>query len=230
MSAGIDAIDEELAWMAVLNRDRNFDGRFVTGVLSTGIYCRPSCAARHPLRANVRFFSGPRDAEREGLRPCLRCRPNDLARDEKAVSLALALMTAPDRPVTRLSELAKAVAYSPTHFQRLFSQSVGMSPAAFMRARRLERAEEAVRAGISVTEAVYNAGYSAPSRFYEARNGRLGMAPSAWRDGGRGVTIRWAVVATSMGDMLVAATEKGVCRLSFNEGGAELAARFPSAV
>lgn len=222
------AIADDRAWQAVLARDRTFDGRFVTGVLSTGIYCRPSCAARHPRRENVRFFGGPRDAEAAGLRPCLRCRPNDVARDEEAVSQALELLRdAEEAPA--LADLAERVGYSSTHFQRVFKRAVGLSPAQFLRSRRVELAGDAMTAGASVTEAIYEAGFGASSRFYEASEGRMGMAPSAWRDGGRGATIRWAVVPTTLGQMLVAATDKGVCRLSFAEGREELQARFPNA-
>jgi AraC family transcriptional regulator of adaptative response/methylated-DNA-[protein]-cysteine methyltransferase len=222
-------IDEERAWQAVLARDRSFDGRFVTGVLSTGIYCRPSCAARHPLRENVRFFADPTAAEATGLRACLRCRPGDVSRDEEAVARALALLGEEAEQAPSLVELAEAVGYSATHFQRVFKRAVGLSPAGYVRARKVERAGEALSEGSSVTAAIYEAGFGAASRFYEATQGRMGMTPSAWRDGGRGVTIRWAVVATTLGQMLVAATDKGVCRLSFAEDGADLAARFPNA-
>jgi AraC family transcriptional regulator of adaptative response/methylated-DNA-[protein]-cysteine methyltransferase len=222
-------IDEERAWQAVLARDRSFDGRFVTGVLSTGIYCRPSCAARHPLRENVRFFADPAVAEATGLRACLRCRPGDVARDEDAVARALALLGEGAEQAPSLVELAEAVGYSATHFQRVFKRAVGLSPAGYIRARKVERAGEALSEGSSVTAAIYEAGFGAASRFYEATQGRMGMTPSAWRDGGRGVTIRWAVVATTLGQMLVAATDKGVCRLSFAEDAADLAARFPKA-
>jgi AraC family transcriptional regulator of adaptative response/methylated-DNA-[protein]-cysteine methyltransferase len=223
-----ETVDDERAWQAVLARDRAFDGRFVTGVLTTGIYCRPSCSARHPRRENVQFFERPEAAEAEGLRPCLRCRPNEAGRDEEAVSRALALLAgAEDKPV--LADLAREVGYSPAHFQRVFKRAVGLSPAQYARARRIERAGDALSSGASVTEAIYEAGFGASSRFYEASEGRMGMAPSAWRDGGHGVTIRWAVVPTTLGQMLVAATDKGVCRLSFAEGRDELAERFPHA-
>jgi len=221
-------VSEERAWQAVLARDRHFDGRFVTGVLSTGIYCRPSCSARHPRRGNVRFFASPAQAEAAGLRACLRCRPSDLGRDEEAVAQALALLGDVEQ-VPSLASLAQEVGYSPAHFQRVFKRAVGLSPAQYVRARRVERAGEALSEGSTVTEAIYEAGYGAPSRFYEASRGRMGMTPSAWRDGGAGVTIRWAIVPTSLGEMLVAATDKGVCRLSFAEGREHLAARFPRA-
>ncbi|KHK91650.1 bifunctional DNA-binding transcriptional regulator/O6-methylguanine-DNA methyltransferase Ada [Novosphingobium malaysiense] len=222
------AVDDDRAWQAVMSRDKAFDGRFVTGVLTTGIYCRPSCSARHPRRENVRFFAGPEAAEAAGLRPCLRCRPNEASRDEEAISRALQLLGAAEQPPA-LAELAEVVGYSPAHFQRVFKRAVGLSPAQYMRARRMALAGEALSAGASVTEAIYEAGFGASSRFYEASEGRMGMAPSAWRDGGLGVTIRWTVVPSTLGPMLVAATDKGVCRLSFAEGREELAERFPNA-
>ncbi|MEO0033208.1 MAG: hypothetical protein RIS94_2966 [Pseudomonadota bacterium] len=222
-----DLTDEE-CWRAVLARDRGYDGRFVTGVLSTGIYCRPSCAARHPRRENVRFFADGAEAKAAGLRPCLRCAPDEVARDERAVLDAIAAIRAAGQ-VLALAELAARCGYSTTHFQRVFVRHTGLSPAAYARALRAERAAEALSEGGRVTDAIYDAGFSGPSRFYAASEGRLGMAPSAWANGGRGVTIRWAVVPTGLGSMLVAATDKGVCRLSFGEGEAELRVRFPQA-
>lgn len=221
-------IPDAEAWTAVLARDRAFDGRFVTGVLSTGIYCRPSCAARHPRRDNVRFFADGAAARAAGLRPCKRCSPDDVSRDERAVLAAIAAIRAAEQPLA-LAALAAETGYSPTHFQRVFTRHTGLSPAAYARALLAERAAEALTGEGSVTEAIYAAGYSGPSRFYAANEGRLGMAPSAWANGGRGVTIRWAVVETTLGPMLVAATDKGVCRLSFGEGRAALEARFPQA-
>lgn len=223
-----EAIDDERAWRAVRERDGAYDGRFVTGVLSTGIYCRPSCSARHPRRENVRFFTAIEDAEAAGLRACLRCRPNDVSREEVAVRQALEWLGEIERSPS-LAELAARVEYSPTHFQKVFKRAVGLSPAAYVRARRIERAGSLLSEGERVTDAIYEAGFGAASRFYEASNGRLGMTPSAWRNGGLGVIVHWAVVSTSLGDMLVAATEKGVCRVSFGEGRDDLASRFPRA-
>ncbi|MBM0170272.1 bifunctional DNA-binding transcriptional regulator/O6-methylguanine-DNA methyltransferase Ada [Altererythrobacter sp. C41] len=225
-------LTDDLAWAAVQRRDRSFDGRFVTGVLTTGIYCRPSCAARHPSRENVRFFASGADARATGLRPCKRCLPDDVARDEAAVLAAIdEIKQGADGTdgAPSLDELAQLTGYSPSHFQRVFKRATGLSPAAYARALRSERARDALTGGASVTEAIYEAGYSGPSRFYDDAKGRLGMAPSAWADGGRGVTIHWAVVPTTIGPMLVAATDKGVCRLSFDEDEAELGRRFPNA-
>lgn len=224
----VSMIDPDECWTAVLGRDRAFDGRFVTGVLSTGIYCRPSCAARHPRRENVRFFADGAAARSAGLRPCKRCLPDDVSRDERAVLAAIAAIRAAEQPLA-LAALAAETGYSPTHFQRVFTRHTGLSPAAYARALMAERAAQALTEERRVTDAVYAAGYSGPSRFYAANEGRLGMTPSAWANGGRGVTIRWAVVPTTLGDMLVAATDKGVCRLSFGEGRAALEARFPNA-
>ena len=219
--------DDE-CWTAALARDRSYDGRFVSGVMSTGIYCRPSCPARHPKRENVRFFATSAAARAAGLRACLRCSPDDVSRDERAVLSAIAAIKAAEQPLA-LGALAAESGYSPAHFQRVFARHTGLSPSAYGRALMAERAAQALSVEGNVTDAIYAAGYSGPSRFYEANQGRLGMAPSAWAAGGKGVTIAWAVVETSLGQMLVAATEKGVCRLSFNEGVEALEARFPNA-
>ena len=142
-------IDTDKAWSAVLRRDRSFDGRFVTGVLTTGIYCRPSCAARHPARGNVRFFAGGAEARAAGLRPCKRCLPDDVARDEAAVLAAIDEIKSSEG-LPQLAELAEAVGYSPSHFQRVFTRATGLSPAAYARALREERAREALSGGGSV--------------------------------------------------------------------------------
>jgi AraC family transcriptional regulator, regulatory protein of adaptative response / methylated-DNA-[protein]-cysteine methyltransferase len=212
----------------ILRRDRAADGQFVTGVLTTGIYCRPSCAARHPARANVRFFATSAAARAVGLRACKRCLPDDVLRDESAVLAAIAAIKDSEEPLA-LADLARRTGYSPTHFQRVFARHTGLSPAAYARALRAERARAALGGAARVTDAIYDAGYSAPSRFYDEQTGRLGMTASAWKDGGRGVTMCWAVVPTSLGPMLVAATDKGVCRLAFGLTGDDLAAQFPNA-
>ncbi len=222
-----DTLDDEQCWRIALAKDRRFDGLFVLGVHSTGIYCRPSCPARPPRRENVRFYTDAAAAEAAGLRACKRCCPGDVSREERAVLGAIAAIRSAEQPLA-LAGLAGDVGYSPAHFQRLFKRATGLSPAAYARALRIERASDALSAGARVTDALYDAGFNAPSRFYEASE-RLGMTPSAWANGGEGVTIRWAVVASSLGPMLVAATDKGVCRLSFGEGREALAARFPKA-
>ena len=141
------------------------DGRFVTGVLTTGIYCT-ELAARHPLRENVRFFADGAAARRAGLRPCKRCLPDDVARDESAVIKAIAAIKGSEEPLA-LADLAARTGYSPTHFQRVFTRHTGLSPAAYARALRDERARAALSDGARVTDAIYDAGFSGPSRFYD---------------------------------------------------------------
>ena len=224
----VTAIEPDAAWAAVLRRDRAADGRFVTGVLTTGIYCRPSCAARHPRRENVRFFASGAEAAAAGLRACLRCKPDEVARDSAAVALALRLIEEAEEPPS-LEALAARAGYSPFHFHRIFKRATGLTPAAYARAKRARAMTDSLDKERRVTDAIYDAGYSGPGRFYADAKDRLGMTPSTWRDGGRGETVRWATAETSLGTMLVAATDKGICRLSFDEGEAELRRRFPNA-
>ena len=224
----IATLDPDSAWRAVLARDRSADGTFVTGVLTTGIYCRPSCAARHPKRENVRFFANGAEARATGLRPCLRCLPDDVTRDSAAIERALRLIAEAEE-TGPLDELAARVGYSPFHFQRIFKRQVGVTPAAYGRALRSRRAEAALADGGRITDAIYDAGYSGPARFYAEAKQRLGMTPTSWRSGGKGETIRWAIADTWLGRMLVAATDKGICRLSFDEDEDDLRRRFPQA-
>lgn len=221
-------IDLEIAWDAFGRRDRSFDGRFVVAVTTTRIYCKPSCPARRPNRENVRFYAAGPDAAAEGFRACLRCRPDEAARDRAAVVKAARLIEQAEEP-PRLEQLAAAVGYAPHHFQRLFTRETGVSPAAYARGVRAARAGNQLQENDRVTDAIYEAGYSGPSRFYADAGERLGMTPSAWRDGGRGETIRYAQVNTALGPMLVAATAKGICRLSFDEDEGALRRRFPRA-
>jgi len=222
------AMTDDQRWAAMRRRDKAYDGRFIVGVLTTGIYCRPSCGARQPLRANVRFFTDGVAARAAGLRPCKRCLPDDVGRDEAAVLAAIDAIKGSEEPLA-LADLAQRTGYSPTHFQRVFTRHTGLSPAAYARALREERARAAMSDAGRVTDAIYDAGFSGPSRFYDTMEGRMGMTASAWVNGGKGATIHWAVVPTSLGDMLVAATGKGVCRLSFAEGREALENRFPAA-
>ncbi len=229
LQGGMTKIDPETAWAAFTRRDRMADGQYVGAVKTTRIYCKPSCPARHPKRENVEFFPDGAAARSAGYRACLRCLPDEVGRDRDAVAKAIGILEATDDPPA-LDGLAGAVGYAPHHFHRLFKRDTGVTPAAYARGVRAKRAEAALSTNVRVTDAIYEAGYSGPSRFYAETKGRLGMTPSAWKNGGAGVTIRWAVAQTSLGAMLVAATDKGICRLSFDEDGAEVARRFPNAV
>ena len=221
-------IDQDQAWAAFERRDRDWDGRVIGAVKTTAIYCKPSCPARRPKRENVEFFLDANAARAAGYRACLRCGPDEVGRDREAVAKAAQLIEQAEEPPL-LADLAAAVGYAPHHFQRLFTRDMGVSPAAYARALRARRAETHLQQDKPVTEAIYDAGYAAPSRFYADAKQRLGMTPSAWRDGGRGETIRFVVTDSPLGSLLIAATRKGICRLTFDEDEAALHRRFPNA-
>ena len=220
-------IDSDQAYAAFSSRDRAADGRFVAGVRTTGIYCKPSCPARHPRRENISFYPDGAQARAAGFRACLRCRPDEIGRDRTAVAAAMAALDAD--PSLSLSPLAERVGYAPHHFHRLFRRATGLTPAAYARGRRAEGAATALQREPTVTDAIYAAGYSGPSRFYASAATRLGMTPSVSARGGKGATIRWAVVPTSLGPLLVAATDNGLCRVAFDDDEAALVRRFPAA-
>lgn len=207
-------------WRAVLARDRRLDGSFVTAVLTTGIYCRPSCPARHPNRGNVRFYPTPAEAERAGFRACLRCRPKEAgqpdAQDVMVERVARYLRENTEDRVT-LTALAKIVGMSPHHLQRTFKRRTGLSPRQYAESLRLGRLKTRLKRKETVTMALYEAGYGSSSRLYERSSDRLGMTPGAYRGGGRGIEIRYAAVSTPIGRVLVAATERGICSVRIGE-------------
>jgi AraC family transcriptional regulator of adaptative response/methylated-DNA-[protein]-cysteine methyltransferase len=221
-------LDAEPAWAAFMRRDRSWDGRVIGAVSTTGIYCKPSCPARRPKREHVIFFASGEEARDAGYRPCLRCKPDEVGRDREAVAEAVKLIEGAEEPLN-LDQLAEAVGYAPHHFQRIFKRDLGVSPAEYTRALRNRRTETALKANGRVTDAVYEAGYSGPSSFYSDAKERLGMTPSAWRDGGRGETIRWTHFDSPLGQMLIAATSKGICRLTFDDSEESLMRLFPKA-
>ncbi len=221
-------LSEDAAFAAFAARDRRMDGQFVSGVKSTGIYCKPSCPARRPRRENIALFPDAAAALDAGYRACMRCRPDEVGRDRQAVTKALRILQQSDAtPV--LADLAAAVGYAPHHFQRLFTREVGISPSAYARQLRATRLAEALDGTERITDAIYDAGYHSPARAYADARSQLGMTPSAWRNGGADTVIHYAVVPTSLGALLVAATAKGLCRISFDEEVAALHARFPQA-
>jgi AraC family transcriptional regulator of adaptative response/methylated-DNA-[protein]-cysteine methyltransferase len=221
-------LDADTAWAAFMRRDRGWDGRVIGAVKTTGIYCKPSCPAKRPKRENVEFFATAEEARAAGFRQCLRCKPDEVGRDRAAIAEAVKLIDAAEEAPT-LAEIASAVGYAPHHFQRLFKRDLGVSPADYARALRNRRTETALKTNDRVTDAVYDAGYGAPSSFYSDAKERLGMTPSAWRDGGRGATIRWTHFDSPLGQMLIAATSKGICRLTFDDSEASLHRLFPNA-
>ena len=209
------ATDDE-RWDAVVRRDAVADGLFYYSVRTTGVYCRPSCGSRVARRENVRFHVTAAEAERAGFRPCKRCRPNEPAlADERTQALAKAcrLIDESDERLP-LGTLAAAVGMSAFHFHRVFKSVAGLTPKAYSDARRAKRVRgELASSANSVTGAVYGAGFNSSGPFYAVSDKLLGMTPSRFRDGGRGVTIRFAVGQCSLGAILVAATERGVCSI-----------------
>ncbi len=222
-------------WEAVRRRDPAAEGAFVYSVSTTGVYCRPSCAARLPRPKNVRFHDTCADAERAGFRPCKRCRPNEATRAERhaaAVARACRIIEGAEE-MPRLDALAESAGLSRFHFHRIFKVVTGVTPRAYADAHRARRAREELAQSGTITEAIYGAGFNSSSRFYESAPDRLGMTPTAFRAGGEGTTIRFAVGQCSLGPILVAATERGVCAIQFGDDPEtlvrDLQDRFPKA-
>jgi AraC family transcriptional regulator, regulatory protein of adaptative response / methylated-DNA-[protein]-cysteine methyltransferase len=208
----------EARWQAVIDRDCRADGAFYYSVRTTGIYCRPSCAARRPRRENVEFHATCDEAERAGFRPCMRCRPNLAAANEHGEVVARACrLIAQAEEMPRLTELAASAGLSPFHFHRVFKAITGLTPKSYASAYRAKRLVEALPGANTVTQAIYEAGFNSSGRFYEASQNLLGMTPTRYRSGGRDIVIRFAVGECSLGSILVASTEKGVCAILFGD-------------
>lgn len=205
-------------WQIVLERDARYDGRFVFGVRTTGIYCMPSCPARHPRPENVVFFAAPEQAELAGYRACKRCRPDTLAPREPNLELirrvCRALEARPDAPPT-LTELAQEFHFSPAHLQRTFKRLVGVKPKQYALGLRVQRLKDELRGSDTVTTAAFNAGFNGLSRLYEQPP--LGMTPARYRRGGAALEIGYAVVESPLGWLLVAATAQGICSVKLGD-------------
>jgi AraC family transcriptional regulator, regulatory protein of adaptative response / methylated-DNA-[protein]-cysteine methyltransferase len=201
------------AWNAVLRRDRGYDGKFVYVAITTGIYCRPSCPSRRPLRRHALFFSTAAEAERAGYVACLRCHPNSLTPAEESVKAALDFVQQHiDRRIT-LNELSKVSGLSSNHLQETFKRIVGVSPKAFYNAQRLIRFKQLVRAGESVSSACYGVGYGSSRALYENAMRWLGMTPGTYQRRGKGTVIRYTIIQTSLGRVLLAGTTLGISRV-----------------
>jgi AraC family transcriptional regulator, regulatory protein of adaptative response / methylated-DNA-[protein]-cysteine methyltransferase len=226
---------EDVRWEALSRRDKSADGTFWYGVATTGVYCRPGCSSRLPKRTNVRFFDRPADAERAGFRACKRCKPDELQVEPlhiKVIIRACALLDAAEHPMS-LRELADAAKLSPSHFHRLFKATTGVTPKQYASAKRIHRVQERLHQDPTITEAMYNAGFGSSSRFYAASMTALGMKPSAYRNGAKGVTIRFAVEKCYLGWVLIGATSRGICTIEFGDTAdaliQQLHTRFPFA-
>jgi AraC family transcriptional regulator of adaptative response/methylated-DNA-[protein]-cysteine methyltransferase len=233
-AAAVSTLTPDRRWRIVLARDRRYDGAFVYAVRSTGIYCRPSCASRRPRRRQVTFFPIPEAAEREGFRACRRCRPADAAGSDPAIGLvreACRALEATDAPP--LGTLAQRLGQRPHGLLRAFKRVLGITPQQYRDARRVARFKHELKRRPHVSPAVYEAGYGSSSRVYERSDAQLGMTPATYARGGAGTEIAFTVVPCSLGRLLVAATERGVCHVSLGDSAAsleaDLAAEFPAA-
>ena len=222
-------------WDAVLLRDRQADGHFWYGVLTTGVYCRPQCPSRPARRENVRFFGSRDDARSAHLRACKRCRPDDAGMEDAqaaAVRRAFRLIENAEELPT-LDTMAATAGLSPFHFHRQFKALTGVTPRQYAVARRAKRVRDGLAGAGTVTSVLYDSGLNASSRFYETATAILGIPPRNYRKGGAGETIRYAIASCSLGQLLVAATEKGICAIQFGDAAdplrADLAKRFPRA-
>ncbi len=222
MSACVmNVVSDADRYEAIRRRDRAADGEFFYGVETTGVFCKPSCGARPPLRKNVRFFTDTGAAQRAGFRPCKRCKP--LEKDASAVTVAR-LCALIDRSENRLSlqALAREAGMSPYHLHRVFKAVTGLTPRAYAQARRGDRARLALRDRGTVTQAMYEAGFESSGRFYEEADGVLGMTPSAFKKRGAGVAVRYALARCSLGRVLVAAGDRGICAVYLGSDEAKL--------
>ncbi len=227
-AAALQGAEAERAWAAVAARDGGWDGRIVYAVASTGVYCRPSCASRRPRRDRVAFFRDPAAAEAAGFRACRRCRPAQAGpRDaERRVEAARAYLAGHLDQTVTLQNLAQRVGLSRYHLQRTFKRLLGVTPKDYVLGLRAERLKTRLKKGDDVTTALYEAGYGAGSRLYEQSNARLGMTPGAFKRGGRGIHVRYAIAPSPLGRVLVAATDRGICAVRLGDDDQELAANL----
>jgi len=226
---------ETQQWQAVMDRDSSQDGKFIFAVSSTGVYCRPSCPARRPRRENVAFFNKPEEAEKAGYRACLRCRPKAIGSAQSNLVKAMCryIERHLDEPIT-LAQLGREFHQSPFHLQRTFKAVLGITPRAYADSCRMDQLKENLRAGHSVTRAMYDAGYGSSSRLYERTASQLGMTPDKYRRGAVSAVIRYTCSDSPLGRMLIAATDKGICAIQFANSDEELESglkhEFPFAI
>src|SRR5829696_10026027 len=218
-------LNNDQLWQAVVAKDARFDGQFVFAVSSTGVYCRPSCPSRRAHRERVRFFDLPEAAEQAGFRACLRCQPRRarvLDPQIELVQRVCQLLNESESETLKLAELASHTGVSVFHLQRTFKRVMGISPRQYLAARRFGNFKTLVRKGDSVTSALYDSGFNSSSRLYEHASEELGMTPATYSRGGRGVNITYTIVTSTMGRLLVALTERGVCAVRMSDDDAAL--------
>ncbi len=220
-------------WRAVAGRDRQAGGAFLYSVRTTGVYCRPDCGARRPLRDNVRFHDSCADAERAGFRACKRCRPNEAGQGHRAAIAVACRVIGAAETSPRLDDLAATAGLSPHHFHRVFKAATGVTPRAYFLAERRRRVQVALTRRSTTTRALYDAGFGSSASFYESARADLGMAVRSYRRGGSGERIRYGLAQCSLGVVLVAASDAGVCAIALGDDGEalvrDLRARFANA-
>lgn len=227
-------ITDDDRWQSVVNRDVDADGQFVFAVQTTGIFCRPSCRAKHALRKNVRFFADARQALAAGFRPCKRCQPDkDSAQQHRMEKIAHACQLLEQELPLTLEELSRQVAMSPYHLHRLFKATTGMTPKAWQQSWRARRLRDALAKGVPVTQAILNAGFPDSSSYYRKVDETLGMTAKQFRKGGDNVSVRYTLADCDLGRCLVAESERGICAILLGDDDARLAADlhelFPAA-
>lgn len=227
---------DESHWQAVITKDARFDGQFVFAVSSTGIYCRPSCGSRRPRREHVSFFQLPAQAEQAGFRACRRCHPRAARLVDPQVKMAervCRLIEEAEGESVTLAALSEQLGVSSFHLQRTFKNVMGISPRHYAETWRVNKFKQGVRKGEAVTSAIYDAGFGSSSRLYESASAQLGMTPATYGKGGRGAMIKYAIVDSPLGRLLVAATDKGVCSVMLGDVDesleADLQREFPAA-
>ena len=227
--------EQDARWRAVVERDSDFDDEFVYAVVTTGIYCRPSCAARTAKLQNVRFYDTAEAAKAAGFRPCLRCKPDEpTLRQQHATKIAeICRLIEASKTMPSLNQLAQRAQLSAHHFHRIFKAVTGVTPRAYALVCRAERMRATVRDCATVTQAIYDCGFNSSSRFYENSHEVLGMTPTNYRAGGANLNIIFALSKCSLGWILVAKSETGICAIALGDEPEtltrELEARFPHA-
>jgi len=216
----------EKYWRATLTRDRRADGDFVIAVRSTHIYCRPSCPARRPFRRNVTFFHTREEAEKQGYRPCLRCRPNEIAASSALVANAAKYLAQSTEDALRLSQIANELKTNAATLRRAFRQVTGLTPRELAEALRVKRFKGLLRTGRRITDALYETGYGSSSRVYERSNAQLGMTPATYQKGGNGMKLEYTIAKSPLGKVLVAATERGVSAVYLGDAENKLVAEL----
>jgi AraC family transcriptional regulator of adaptative response/methylated-DNA-[protein]-cysteine methyltransferase len=229
------AIERDPRWTAIVARDASADGKFWYSVKTTGVYCRPSCGARLPRPENIRFHRSRHDAEKAGFRPCKRCKPDQasLHQQHAAIIAQACRRIEESEPAPSLDALAASVNLSSFHFHRVFKAVTGLTPKQYANAHRGQRLRHELRRGGSVTAAIYDAGYNSSARVYASADAMLGMTPSAYRAGGVDTEIRFAVGECSLGSILVAQSDRGICAIALGDDPdtltRDLQDRFPQA-